>query len=163
MEHLLLKVLDFRVSQPTANWFLTYYLRFIRLNTNLGESVEAFLRIEYLARFLCELTLLDGDLFLVFVPSQVAAAAVYLSLYTFGKAWTKQIADIMMYGQDLGELRECIVEMFGFWKEAGGLAQQAVQEKYKQAKYEHASLIEAPKLLPALFYATVTAQSSSVV
>lgn len=156
MEHLLLKCLDFRVSQPTANWFLTTFLKFMKLNTNLSQSnnSDLFHRIEYLSRFLAELTLLDCETFLNFLPSQIAASAVYISLHTLNKPWTKQIAEILGYSHDLSELKPCITEMFKMYQQAATLPQQAIQEKYKQAKYEHVSLINAPKSLPLNFQLT---------
>jgi cyclin A len=150
MEHLLLKTLDFRVSQPTANWFLTHYLKFMKLGTNLahGNQSDMFQRIECLARYLAELTLLDCETFLVYLPSQIAASAVYLSLLTLNKPWTKQIAELVGYNHDLSELKSCIADMFKLYEQAATLPQQAIQDKYKQAKYEHISLVDPPKSLP---------------
>jgi cyclin A len=157
MEHLLLKTLEFRLGQPTINWFLTTFLRCIKLNTTFGQAsnFDLFQRIEYLARYLAELTLLDCDTFLVYVPSQIAASAIYLSMHTFDKTWTKQLADLVGYKNDLSELKSCITDMFNWYHQASSLAQQAIQDKYKQARYEHVSLIDPPKLLPACFYTNV--------
>jgi hypothetical protein len=157
MEHLLLKVMDFRVSQPTTNWFLTNYLKFIKLNTNLSTSnnSDLFQRIEYLARYLSELTLLDADQFLCYLPSQIAASAIYIALHTFNKQFTRQIAHILGYDYDLSELKACIYDMFNFFHQAAKYPQQAIQEKYKQAKYDHVALVEIPKTLPAVFYTNV--------
>ena len=157
MEHLLLKTLDFRMSQPTANWFLTTYLKNIQLGTNLNQSnnSDLFHRIEFLSRYLIELTILDGDIFLPFLPSQIAASALYLALLTCNRSWTKQMADLIGHSYELSECKACVVEMFKFYQNAGSYPQQAIQLKYKQAKYEHVSLIEAPKALPAFLQPTV--------
>ena len=40
MEHLLLKVLDFKVTAPTANWFLNHHLRFAKRLTGLQHTAE---------------------------------------------------------------------------------------------------------------------------
>jgi len=151
MEHLLLRIMDFHISVPTPNWFLTNFLKFIKLNTNFSTSSNSdlFQRIECLARYLSELTLLDCETFLKYLPSQIAASAVYLSLYTFNKPWTKQIADLCGYSQDLNELKPCINDMFAMFQRAAELPQKAIREKYKQAKYEHVSLVDPPKSLPA--------------
>jgi len=149
MEHLLLKVLDFRMNAPTVNWFLLYFLRFIKQSTNYSTSSNSqlFQRIEYLSRYLAELTLIDSDTFLSYLPSQIAASAIYLALYTLGKPWTKQIAEITGYNFDLSELKQCIIHLYKAMQQAPDHPQQAIQEKYKQAKYEQVSMIEPPKSL----------------
>lgn len=163
MEHLLLKVLDFRMNTPTINCFLLHYLRFLKLNpsntsttSNLASPMtnqqqELHTRIENLARYLAELTLVDSDTFLGYLPSQIAVSAIYLSLYTLNKPWTKQIADQLGYNFDLSELKSCISDMFKCMQQAAHHPQQAIQEKYKQAKYDYVSLIEAPRALPQFF------------
>ena len=150
MEHLLLKTLDFRMSQPTANWFLSHFLKFLKLSTNLSQTQHSdlFPRIESLSRYLTELTLLDCETFLHYLPSQIAASAIYIALATLNKPWTKQIAEILGFTYDLAELKPCISELFKFYRQAKELPQQAIQDKYKQAKHEHVGLIEPPKSLP---------------
>ena len=154
MEHLLLKVLDFKMSPPTANWFLMHFLRFIKLNTCLSSKSNADLcgRIEHLSRYLAELTLIDIDTFVQYLPSQIAASAIYLAMFTLGKPWTKQIADIIGYGYDLSELKACIIDMYKAMQQAPQQPQQAIQEKYKQPKYDYISSIEPPKSLPSFIY-----------
>jgi len=152
MEHLLLKVLDFKMSPPTINWFLSHYLRFIKLGTNLNNpnNQDLYSRIENLSRYLAELTLIDADTYLSYLPSQIAASSIYLALYTLNKQWTKQISEICNY--QVSELKQCVQEMYKTMQQANGHAQQAIQEKYKQAKYDHVSLIDPPKQLdPKVF------------
>ena len=154
MEHLLLKILDFKMSPPTANWFLMHFLRFIKLNTCLSNKSNADLcsRIEHLSRYLAELTLIDIDTFVQYLPSQIAASAIYLAMFTLGRPWTKQIADIIGYGYDLGELKACIIDLYKAMQQAPQQPQQAIQEKYKQPKYDYISSIEPPKSLPSFIY-----------
>jgi cyclin A len=149
MEHLLLKTLDFRVSQPTANWFLTHFVKFMRLSNCLGgtgKQSDAFARFEFLARYLIELTLLDAETFLEYLPSQIAASAVYLSLLALKRPWTTQVAEVVGYEHQ--ELSGCLRDLLAMHKSAGSLSQQAIQDKYKQSKYEHVSLIDPPAELP---------------
>lgn len=152
MEHLLLRTLDFQMSPPTINWFLSHYLRFIKLGTSLNNpnNQDLYSRIENLSRYLAELTLVDADTYLTYLPSQIAASAIYLALYTLGKQWTRQIADICNYEVD--EFKTCVHDMWQTMQQAGAHAQQAIQEKYKQAKYDHVSLIDPPKQLDAKIF-----------
>lgn len=152
MEHLLLKVLDFRMNTPTINCFLMHYLRFMKFNSINGslnaQCQETQSKIESLSRYLAELTLIDADTFLTYLPSQIASSAIYLAMYTLNKPWTKQIADQLGYNVDLNELKSCINAMYKCMQQAAHHPQQAIQEKYKQAKYDYVSLIEPPKGLP---------------
>lgn len=144
MEHLLLKVLDFRMNTPTCNCFLTHYLRFLRMTAlNLSDKVE------HLSRYLTELTLIESDTFLQFLPSQIAASAIYLSMYTLGKQWTKAIADQLGYDFELSELKDCIIAMHKTMQNAPALPQQAIQEKYKSHRFSNVASLEAPKVLAA--------------
>jgi len=157
MEHLLLKVLDFRMNTPTINCFLLHYLRFLKFNNNCTSSSNhqqenTQSRVENLSRYLAELTLIDADTFLAYLPSQIAASAVYLSMYTTNKPWTKQVADLLGYNHDLSELKGCINDMYKCMQQAAQHPQQAIQEKYKNAKYDYVALIEPPKSLPQFIY-----------
>lgn len=142
MEHLLLKVLDFRMNTPTTNNFLTHYLRFLKMNGHMVSS-----KVDHLARYLAELTLIESDTFLNFLPSQIAASSIYLAMYTLGKKWTKQVADELGYDFELSELKECIQALQNSMKAAPQLPQQAIQEKYKSSRFSGVSLLEAPKTL----------------
>jgi cyclin A len=151
MEHLLLKILGFRMSTPTVSWFLMHFLRFIKVGTSLNTkaNVDLYNRIECLSRYLCELTLIDADTYLGYLPSQIAASALYLSFLTLNRAWTKQVADIIGYNHDLSELKPCICDLYKTMQQAPSHPQQAIQEKYKQPKFEYASIIDPPKTLPS--------------
>jgi cyclin A len=145
MEHLLLKVLDFRMNTPTINCFLTHFLRFLRM-TQLNRSEK----VESLARYLAELTLIESETYLSFLPSQIAAAAIYLAMYTLGKKWTEQIAEQIGYDFDLSGLKDCIVAMHKSMQQAPSLPQQAIQEKYKSSRFHGVANIDAPETLELL-------------
>lgn len=149
MEHLLLKVLDFKMSPPTINWFMSHFLRFIRTECGLkdGADPDMMSRVENLSRYLAELTLIDADTYLTYLPSQIAASAIYLALYTLGQEWTKQVEEICAYTAD--EIKWCVQDLYKTMEQAATHPQQAIQEKYKQAKYDHVSLIEPAKQLDA--------------
>jgi len=143
MEHLLLKVLDFRMNTPTTNNFLTHYLRFLKMNGLIVCN-----KVNNLARYLIELTLIESDTFLNFLPSQIAASAIYLSLCTLDKKWTKSIAELIGYDFELKELEDCIKALHKTMQNAPSLPQQAIQEKYKSHRFNGVSLLEAPETLP---------------
>jgi len=135
MEHLVLKVLNFQMTAPTINCFLLHFLRVINANK----------KIEHLSRYLAELTLIEAEPFLEYLPSQIAASALYLALSQFGNVWTTQISE--KCGYQLNDLRACIRDLHKFWLKANEHQQQAIQEKYKQDKFDCVSSIQPTVVL----------------
>lgn len=136
MEHLVLKVLSFDLAAPTINQFLTQYF--------LHQSVTK--QVESLAMYLGELSLVDSDPFLKYLPSQTAAAAYILANNTVtGGSWPKSLME--MSGYSLEELMPCVEDLHRLYLNAPQHAQQSVREKYKGAKYLEVSSINVPTKL----------------
>lgn len=136
MEHLVLKVLSFDLAVPTINQFLTQYF----LNQSVNKQVES------LAMYLGELSLVDSDPFLKYLPSHTAAAAYILANHTVtGGSWPKSL--IEMTGYSLEDLMPCIEDLHRTYLNVAHHAQQSVREKYKGSKYHEVSLIDAPSKL----------------
>ncbi|KAF7663182.1 hypothetical protein LDENG_00217500 [Lucifuga dentata] len=136
MEHLVLKVLSFDLAAPTINQFLTQYF----LNQSVNKQVES------LAMYLGELSLVDSDPFLKYLPSQTAAAAFVLANYTItGGSWPKTLSELSGYA--LEDLMPCVEDLYQTYLNAAQHAQQSVKEKYKGSKYFEVSLINAPTKL----------------
>ncbi|RWS21569.1 cyclin-A2-like protein [Leptotrombidium deliense] len=74
MEKLILKVLQFDVSAPTAHYFLRKYLSHLQLPKH----------INHLAEYLCYLTLLEDFPFLRYLPSEIAICSIILAVHTYG-------------------------------------------------------------------------------
>lgn len=136
MEHLVLTVLSFDLAAPTINQFLTQYF--------LHQPVSS--KVESLSMFLGELSLIDCDPFLKYLPSQTAAAAFILANHTIaGGSWSKSLVEVT--GYTLEDLMPCIQDLHQTYLGAAQHAQQAVKEKYKGSKYHEVSLIEPPEKL----------------
>ncbi|XP_069557776.1 cyclin-A2 [Brachyistius frenatus] len=136
MEHLVLKVLSFDLAAPTINQFLTQYF----LNQSVGKQVES------MAMYLGELSLVDCDPFLKYVPSQMAAAVYVLANNTVtGGSWPKSLKE--MTGYSLDDLMPCVEDLHKMHLNAAQHAQQSVREKYKGAKFLEVSSIQAPAQL----------------
>jgi len=131
MEHLVLKVLGFDLSGPSANVFLSQM-------SELSKTEE---KTKHLAMFLCELSLLHGDRFLKFSPSQMAAASLALARHSLGSSsgevWTSELASFT--GYQVEDFRECLLALHSMWGEAAASPQQAINEKYKSSKYHSVS------------------------
>ncbi|XP_053772522.1 cyclin-A1 isoform X2 [Desmodus rotundus] len=137
MEHLLLKVLAFDLTVPTTHQFLLQYLR------RQGVCV----RTENLAKYVAELSLLEADPFLKYLPSLIAAAAYCLANYTVNKHfWPETLAAFT--GYSLSEIGPCLCELHRACLDVPHRPQQAIREKYKASKYLHVSLMEPPAVLP---------------
>lgn len=133
MEHLVLKVLSFDLAAPTINQFLTQYFQ----HHSVSKQVES------MAMYFGELSLIDSDPFLKYLPSQTAAAAYTLANHTLtGGSWPKSLTE--MSGYSLEELMPCIEDLHRTYTGAAQHAQQSVQEKYKTSKYLSVSSIEPP-------------------
>ncbi|XP_033830051.1 cyclin-A2 [Periophthalmus magnuspinnatus] len=136
MEHLVLKVLSFDLAAPTINQFLTQYI----LNQSVSKQVES------LAMYLSELSLIDSEPCLKYLPSQTAAAAYILANHTVtGGSWPKSLTD--MSGYSLEDLMPCVEDLHKIYLNAPQHAQQSIREKYKTQKYHEVSLVDAPAKL----------------
>ncbi|XP_055568716.1 cyclin-A2 isoform X1 [Falco biarmicus] len=139
MEHLILKVLSFDLAAPTINQFLTQY--FLHKQTN-GK-------VESLSMYLGELSLIDADPYLKYLPSVIAAAAFHLAGYTItGQTWPESLCEVT--GYTLEDIKPCLMDLHQTYLKAAQHMQQSIREKYKSAKYYGVSLIDPPETLDLL-------------
>ncbi|KAK9968444.1 hypothetical protein ABG768_002771 [Culter alburnus] len=137
MEQHLLRVLAFDMTAPTVHQFLMQY--------TLEEQLCA--RTVNLALYLSELSLLEVDPFVQYLPSKTAAAAYCLANYTLnGALWPENL--YAFTGYSLAVISPCLKELHKLHLGAASRPQQAIQEKYKSSKYCGASLIEPVESLP---------------
>ncbi|KAM3937588.1 cyclin-A2 [Leptodactylus fuscus] len=136
MEHLVLKVLSFDLAAPTILQYLNQYFRLHPVTP----------KVESLCLFLGELSLIDSDPFLRYLPSVIAAAAYTIANYTVNEeTWPESL--VKFTGYTLESLKPCISDLYQTYLSAATHQQQAVREKYKHAKYHAASSIEPPESL----------------
>ncbi|KAM6220171.1 cyclin-A2 [Rhynchocyon petersi] len=137
MEHLVLKVLAFDLAAPTINQFLTQYFLY---------QQTADCKVESLAMFLGELSLIDADPYLKYLPSVIAAAAFHIALYTVtGQSWPDSL--VQKTGYTLENLKPCLMDLHQTYLRAPQHAQQSIREKYKNSKYHGVSLLNPPETL----------------
>jgi len=126
MEDLILKVLRFNVSSPTIQDFLDVYCGMI----NMDDTTV------HLAHYFAELSLLDGEVFLKFAPSKLAAGCVVLARHTLGKeALSDDTLARMGYSRE--DLKDCVKGLYEAFVNAPSLDQQAIQEKYTDEKFSN--------------------------
>ena len=91
-------------------------------------------------QYLCELTLLEGDPYLQFLPSVLASSTVAYARHALGlEAWPLDIADST--GYQLTALIPCLTYLNATHSRAPHIPQQAVREKYKHNRWHGVSLV----------------------
>lgn len=140
MEQLILKVLGFDLSVPTTLVFTSVYC----VMNDVPDKVK------YMCMYLCELSLLDADPYLTYLPSKIAAGALALSRYALDlPVWSRMLETNV--GYRLEDLRDIILDLNKTHQRAESMAQQAIQEKFKANKYMQVSTIPAAELSEETF------------
>lgn len=80
--------------------------------------------------------MLNGEIYLEFLPSTLAASGIALARHTLGECpWTQSMIETT--GYELRHLKYCIEFLQKMFKDAPELPQHAIQDKYKAQKYMH--------------------------
>lgn len=122
METQILKTLEYQITQPSAHTFLVRYLK----------AAHADKQMTQLACYLLDGTLLSYNL-LHYLPSQLAAASVFLARHATGRnAWSPTLLKYADYKEeDVVPVARAILEE----KSAASPDLRAVNKKYSSSKY----------------------------
>ncbi|XP_035903397.1 G2/mitotic-specific cyclin-A [Anopheles stephensi] len=135
MEQLILKVLSFDLTVPTALVFINTYC----VMNDVPDKVK------YLAMYLCELALLEADPYLTYMPSKIAAGALALARRALDlPMWCKMLE--RNTGYKVEELKDIILDLNKTHVDAMTMQQQAIQEKYKSKKFLEVSNLAVAEL-----------------
>ncbi|RDX60205.1 putative cyclin-A3-1, partial [Mucuna pruriens] len=129
MEAEILKSLNFELGNPTA---ITFLRRFLGVASEKQKTPN--LKVEFLACYLAELSLLDYDC-VRFLPSVVAASVVFLARFIIWPEvhpWTSSLCEFSGYKSV--ELKECVLILHDLYFSRKAASFQSVREKYKQHK-----------------------------
>jgi cyclin B len=127
MEGAVLAKLNFQLTTPNTYVFLK------RFSKVAGIIATPRSKTELLANMFVELTLQEYK-FLKYLPSMVAASAVYLALKTMGQpCWGQELAEHTSYTE--AALLPCVRDMNQVHKDAPKNNLQAVRKKYAQEKH----------------------------
>ncbi|KAI8018460.1 Cyclin-A2-4 [Camellia lanceoleosa] len=146
MESQVLNYLGFQLAAPTAKSFLR---RFLRAAQAIYKTPS--LELEFLANYLAELTLVDYE-FLKFLPSIIAASAVFLARWTLdqsGHPWNATLEHYTSY--KASDLKTTVLELQGLQLNANGCPLNAIRAKYRQDKFKSVAALFSPELLQTLF------------
>ncbi|XP_074564750.1 cyclin-A3-1-like isoform X2 [Curcuma longa] len=147
MESEILNCLKFELGSATIKTFLRRFAK-------AGEEDDKYppLQLEFLCCYLAELSLLDYGC-LHFLPSVVAAAAVFVSRYTIdpkSQPWNKKLSECS--GYKLVDLKDCIQTLLDLQlrKKAPNLV--AIRDKYKHHRFRCVSALAPPPTIPAIYF-----------
>lgn len=148
MESLVLNYLNFQLSAPTAKTFLRRFLRAAQASHQIPS-----LELEFLTNYLVELTLIDYN-FLVFVPSTVAASAVFLARWMLDQTchpWNGTLEYYTCY-KPL-DLKNTVFALYSLKSSDCSSPLNAIRSKYKQDKFKGVASLPSPKVPETLFWA----------
>ncbi|NP_001312811.1 G2/mitotic-specific cyclin C13-1-like [Nicotiana tabacum] len=146
MERDLLNFLNFEISNPTTKTFL-------RIFTKVSQDNVDFLTLhfEFLGCYLAELSLLDYSC-VRFLPSAVAASAIFLSRFTLlPKVHPWNLALQHCTGYKPSELKDCVLVIHELQSGRRAASVQAVRKKYMDHKYKCVAALHPPDI-PACFF-----------
>uniref|UniRef100_A0A0E0MMQ3 Uncharacterized protein n=1 Tax=Oryza punctata TaxID=4537 RepID=A0A0E0MMQ3_ORYPU len=146
MEGLVLNDLGFHLSVPTTKTFLRRFLRAAQASRNVPS-----ITLGYLANYLAELTLIDYN-FLKFLPSVVAASAVFLARWTLDQSdipWNRTLEHYTSYKSS--DIQICVCALRELQHNTSNCPLNAIREKYRQQKFECVANLTSPELGQSLF------------
>ncbi|GJM94940.1 hypothetical protein PR202_ga11627 [Eleusine coracana subsp. coracana] len=114
------------------------------------------LHLEFIANYLCELSLLEYSL-LRYVPSLIAASSVFLAKFIImptKNPWTSTLSYYTQYTPS--ELRGCVRVLHRLFCVGPGSNIPAVREKYSQHKYKFVAKKYCPPSIPDEFFQDAT-------
>ncbi|ESQ43588.1 hypothetical protein EUTSA_v10013650mg [Eutrema salsugineum] len=146
MESLVVKHSSFQIYAPTPKTFLRRFLRAAQAS-HPNPSQE----MEFLANYLTELTLLDYQ-FLKFLPSIIAASAIFLANWTmnqFSHPWNPTLEHYTMY--KASDLKASVQALQDLQLNTKGCLLNSIRMKYRQEKFKCVAVYTSPKLHDKLF------------
>nr|XP_029119507.1 cyclin-A2-1 isoform X2 [Elaeis guineensis] len=129
MESQVLNYLGFQLSVPTIKPFLRRFLRAAQACYKVPS-----LALGYLANYLAELTLIDYN-FLEFLPSVIAASAVFLARWTLDQSdqpWNLTLEHYTSY--KASDLKATVLALQELQMNSKNCPLNAIREKYRQQK-----------------------------
>ncbi|KAK2974516.1 hypothetical protein RJ640_018681, partial [Escallonia rubra] len=147
MEADVLKFLNFEMGNPTTKTFLRIFTRVAQENS-MNESLQ----FEFLGCYLAELSLLDYGC-VGFLPSMVAASAVFLSRFTIQPEmhpWCLALGESL--GYEPSELKDCVFALHSLQLGRRGMGLRAVREKYMDHKFKCVAALSPPSEVPACYF-----------
>ncbi|KAG7652380.1 Cyclin-like [Arabidopsis thaliana x Arabidopsis arenosa] len=146
MESQVVKHFSFQIYTPTSKTFLRRFLRAAQVSFP-NPSLE----MEYLANYLTELTLMDYP-FLKFLPSVIAASAVFLAKWTLNQSshpWNPTLEHYTTY--KASDLKASVHALQDLQLNTKGCPLNSIRMKYRQDKFKSVAVFSSAELPEKLF------------
>ncbi|XP_004486712.1 cyclin-A2-4 isoform X2 [Cicer arietinum] len=146
MEIQVLKSSSYQLFAPTTKIFLRRFLRAAQASYE-RPNIE----LEYLANYLAELTLMSYG-FLNFLPSMIAASAVFLARWTLDQSshpWNSTLEHYAAY--KASDLKATVVTLQDLQLNSNDCPLTAIRTKYTQDKFKCVAALSSPKVLETMF------------
>lgn len=146
MEIQVLNYLGFKLSFPTIKLFLRRSLLAAQTTYKVPSPT-----LGYIANYLAELTLVEYS-FLNFLPSVIAASAVFLARWTFDQSdhpWNHTLEHYTSY--KALDLQTAVLGMQDLQQNSCGSFLKAIRDKYLQEKYGRVADRVPPRLSSSMF------------
>ncbi|KAF2538665.1 hypothetical protein F2Q68_00018859 [Brassica cretica] len=145
METQVLNFLHFRLSVPTTKTFLRRFIQAAKASDQVLHT-----EMESLADYLAELTLVEYS-FLRFLPSLIAASAVFLARWTLDQSkhpWNPTLQHYTRY--ETPSLKKTVLAMEDLQLNTSGSTLVAVRNKYNQ-KFKGVATLRSSERITTLF------------
>ncbi|XP_010670757.1 cyclin-A2-2 isoform X1 [Beta vulgaris subsp. vulgaris] len=146
MERKVLNFLCFQLSVPTIKTFLRRYVHAAQ-----ATYEDSLVDLEFLANYLAELTLVEYN-FLRFLPSLIAASAVFLARWTLDQSdhpWNPTLEHYTCYKAT--ELKVTVIAMQDLQLNTINCTLNAIREKYRHEKFNSVANLSSPESVQSLF------------
>ncbi|TYI79276.1 hypothetical protein E1A91_D05G011600v1 [Gossypium mustelinum] len=147
MESKVLNFLYFQLSVPTTKTFLRRFIQAAQASYKVP-----CLELEFLAKYLAELTLLQYS-FLKFLPSNIAASAVFLARWTLNQSdhpWQNPTLEHYT-SYKASELKNTVLALEDLQLNTNGCSLNAIREKYRQQKFKCVAMMTSPESVGSVF------------
>ncbi|XP_052310192.1 cyclin-A2-2 isoform X2 [Populus trichocarpa] len=146
MESQVLNFLYFQLSVPTTKTFLRRFIQAAQASCKV-PCVE----LVFLANYLAELTLVEYN-FLKFLPSLIAASAVFLARWTLNQSdhpWNSTLEHYTRY--TASELKTTVLSLEDLQLNTNGCCLNAIRDKYRQQKFKSVATLTSVRRVSSLF------------
>lgn len=146
MESEVLNFLHFQLSVPTTKTFLRRFVQAAQASYKV-PCVE----LEFLANYLAELTIVEYG-FLKFLPSVIAASAVFLARWTLNQSDHPLTPTLEHYtSYKTSELQTSVIALEELQLNTKGCCLNAIREKYRHQKFKSVATLTPAQRVGSLF------------
>ncbi|KAA3476794.1 cyclin-A2-2-like [Gossypium australe] len=134
------------LSVPTTKTFLRRFIQAAQ-----ATYKDPCIELEFLANYLAELSLVEYN-FLKFLPSLIAASAVFLARWTLNQSvhpWDPTLEHYTSY--KASELKTTVLVLEDLQLNTNGCSLNAIHDKYKQQKFKCVATMSSPEKVISVF------------